>query len=230
MIFAFSATCAPTWAEISLTVPSCRASSACSIFIASTTARRSPLVTVAPGATKANVVAQGPNGVFIYHVKVVQRELDAVNYLNRSGSTKVSFVGTDLMPPLATPRGVDMSVLRSKVRRSGVRRNASKLCRRPACTASSHDNGAAHRAAGIRHVAVAVDAACVRRRPADRAGVHRVHDARHRQRAFALCDRSVHVVVDVHHQRCRRSAFRRPACYGWPRMGPWSTGLTNTSG
>ena len=54
--------------------------------------------TVAPGATKANVVAQGPNGIYIYHVKVVQRELDAVNYLNRRGPTKVSFIGTDLMP------------------------------------------------------------------------------------------------------------------------------------
>ena len=50
--------------------------------------------TVAPGATKAQVVAQGPNGIFIYHVKVVQRELDAVNYLNRRGPTKVNFIGT----------------------------------------------------------------------------------------------------------------------------------------
>ncbi|HZQ44981.1 MAG TPA: OmpA family protein [Acidobacteriaceae bacterium] len=54
--------------------------------------------TVAPGANKANVVAQGPNGVYVYHVKVVQRELDAVNYLNRRGSTHVNFIGTELMP------------------------------------------------------------------------------------------------------------------------------------
>ncbi len=54
--------------------------------------------TVAPGAKSANVVAQGPNGVYTYHVKVVQRELDAVNYLNRSGSTHVQFTGTELMP------------------------------------------------------------------------------------------------------------------------------------
>ena len=54
--------------------------------------------TVAPGATKANVIAKGPNGIYIYHVKVVQRELDAVNYLNRSGSTHVNFIGTELMP------------------------------------------------------------------------------------------------------------------------------------
>jgi outer membrane protein OmpA-like peptidoglycan-associated protein len=54
--------------------------------------------TMAPGAQSANVVAKGPNGIYIYHVKVVQRELDAVNYLNRSGSTHVNFVGTELMP------------------------------------------------------------------------------------------------------------------------------------
>ncbi len=53
---------------------------------------------VAPGARSADVVAQGPDGIFVYHVKVVQRDLDAVNYLNRSGSTTVGFQGTNLMP------------------------------------------------------------------------------------------------------------------------------------
>lgn len=48
---------------------------------------------VAPGT-----VQRGPNGIYVYHVKVVQRELDAVNYLNRSGSTHVNFIGTELMP------------------------------------------------------------------------------------------------------------------------------------
>jgi outer membrane protein OmpA-like peptidoglycan-associated protein len=53
---------------------------------------------VAPGAKSAEVVAEGPNGVYIYHVHVVERQLDAVNYLNRSGSTHVGFTGTNLMP------------------------------------------------------------------------------------------------------------------------------------
>lgn len=53
---------------------------------------------VAPGARSAEVIAKGDNGIYVYHVKVVQRELDAVNYLNRSGSTKVGFEGTNLMP------------------------------------------------------------------------------------------------------------------------------------
>jgi outer membrane protein OmpA-like peptidoglycan-associated protein len=62
---------------------------------------------IAPGAKSADVIAQGPNGVFIYHVNVVQRELDAVNYLNRSGSTHISFQGTNLMPSAKGDAKVD---------------------------------------------------------------------------------------------------------------------------
>jgi outer membrane protein OmpA-like peptidoglycan-associated protein len=54
--------------------------------------------TIAPGAKSAEVVAQGPDGIYVYHVNVVQRSLDAVNYLNRSGSTTIGFAGTNLMP------------------------------------------------------------------------------------------------------------------------------------
>jgi outer membrane protein OmpA-like peptidoglycan-associated protein len=54
--------------------------------------------TVAPGAKTGEVIAEGPNGVYIYHVKVVERQLDAVNYFNRSGSTHVGFTGTNLLP------------------------------------------------------------------------------------------------------------------------------------
>ena len=38
------------------------------------------------------------DGVYIYRVKVVQRDLDAVNYLHRSGSTTIGFEGTPLLP------------------------------------------------------------------------------------------------------------------------------------
>ena len=54
--------------------------------------------TVAPGAKTGEVIAQGPNGTYVYHVKVVERQLDAVNYFNRSGSTHVGFRGTSLLP------------------------------------------------------------------------------------------------------------------------------------
>ena len=38
------------------------------------------------------------NGIFLYRVQVVQRDLDAVNYLHRSGSTRIGFRGTTLLP------------------------------------------------------------------------------------------------------------------------------------
>lgn len=38
------------------------------------------------------------DGIYLYRVKVVQRDLDAVNYLHRSGSTRVGFRGTTLLP------------------------------------------------------------------------------------------------------------------------------------
>ena len=38
------------------------------------------------------------NGVPLYRVNVVQRDLDAVNYFHRSGSTKIAIVGTSLLP------------------------------------------------------------------------------------------------------------------------------------
>jgi outer membrane protein OmpA-like peptidoglycan-associated protein len=37
------------------------------------------------------------NGIYIYKVKVVQRNLDCVNYLHRSGSTQIGFGGTPLL-------------------------------------------------------------------------------------------------------------------------------------
>lgn len=71
--------------------------------------------TVAPGATSGQVTADGPNGVYIYHVKVVQRQLDAVNYLNRSGSTHVGFVGTNLMPGARGEAKVDSPTGKSTI-------------------------------------------------------------------------------------------------------------------
>jgi outer membrane protein OmpA-like peptidoglycan-associated protein len=38
------------------------------------------------------------NGIYLYRVKVVQRDLDAVNYLHRNGSTLIGFKGTTLLP------------------------------------------------------------------------------------------------------------------------------------
>ena len=65
------------------------------------------LPAVAP-AQEPNPTAQGvpadasnpiteQNGIYIYRVKVVQRTLDCVNYLHRSGSTTIGFEGTPLL-------------------------------------------------------------------------------------------------------------------------------------
>ena len=66
-------------------------------------------ITIASSAQEANPTSQNSstqnpeltkqeNGVYLYRVKVVQRDLDAVNYLHRSGSTRIGFKGTTLMP------------------------------------------------------------------------------------------------------------------------------------
>jgi len=51
---------------------------------------------VAPPTREAVVTQSGD--IFFYKVNVVQQDIDAVNYLHRSGSTKVAFVGTSLLP------------------------------------------------------------------------------------------------------------------------------------
>ena len=48
-------------------------------------------------APRGAVVTQNGD-VFFYKVTAVQRDIDAVNYLHRSGTTQIGFVGTDLLP------------------------------------------------------------------------------------------------------------------------------------
>ncbi len=55
-----------------------------------------PNPTSVPAPREAVVTQSGD--IFFYKVKVVQRDIDAVNYLHRSGSTKVAFEGTSLLP------------------------------------------------------------------------------------------------------------------------------------
>jgi len=84
-----------TWKRFAVAAP---VAALLSGFCLLATAQEPNPTTLAPGAKSAEVVTQGPNGVYIYHVHVVERQLDAVNYLNRSGSTRVGFTGTNLMP------------------------------------------------------------------------------------------------------------------------------------
>lgn len=52
--------------------------------------------TVSP--TQESTTITKKNGIYFTQVKVVHRDLDAVNYLHRSGSTKIGFEGTSLLP------------------------------------------------------------------------------------------------------------------------------------
>jgi outer membrane protein OmpA-like peptidoglycan-associated protein len=54
-----------------------------------------PMDQVAP--EQANPITE-QNGIYIYRVKVVQHNLDCINYLHRSGSTTIGFEGTPLLP------------------------------------------------------------------------------------------------------------------------------------
>src|ERR1700684_857648 len=57
----------------------------------------SPQTENAPPQQEKNGITE-QNGVYLYHINGVQRSLDAVNYLHRSGSTSIGFEGTSLLP------------------------------------------------------------------------------------------------------------------------------------
>ena len=59
-------------------------------------AAQEPNPTSVPAPSGAVVTQDG--NVFFYKVNVVKRDIDAVNYLHRSASTKLDFVGTSLLP------------------------------------------------------------------------------------------------------------------------------------
>ncbi len=56
-----------------------------------------PNPTSVPAPRDNSVVTQNGD-IFFYRVKAVQRDIDAVNYLHRSGETKLAFEGTNLLP------------------------------------------------------------------------------------------------------------------------------------
>ena len=66
------------------------------VVAAGSVCAQEPNPTSVPAPREAVVTQSGD--VFFYKVKVVQRDIDAVNYLHRSGSTKVAFEGTSLLP------------------------------------------------------------------------------------------------------------------------------------
>jgi len=57
-----------------------------------------PTAQMAPAQQQPQEIKKEDDGIYLYRVKVVQRDLDAVNYLHRSASTKIDFKGTTLLP------------------------------------------------------------------------------------------------------------------------------------
>jgi outer membrane protein OmpA-like peptidoglycan-associated protein len=55
-----------------------------------------PMSQAAPA--QSNQITKQEDGIYLYKVKVVQRDLDAVNYFHRSEPTKIAFKGTTLLP------------------------------------------------------------------------------------------------------------------------------------
>jgi outer membrane protein OmpA-like peptidoglycan-associated protein len=79
-------------------LPSLLLGSTLAIAAASTAAlAQEPNPTSIPAPAGAAVVTQNGD-IFFYKVNVVRRDIDAVNYLHRSGSTKIGFEGTNLLP------------------------------------------------------------------------------------------------------------------------------------
>ena len=75
-------------------------SALCGLFLGSLTAAacaQEANPTSVPAPKAAAVITQSGD-IFFYKVNVVQRDIDAVNYLHRSGETKLDFAGTDLLP------------------------------------------------------------------------------------------------------------------------------------
>ncbi len=56
-----------------------------------------PMSQQTPGE-RAGQITQQDDGTYIYRVRVVQHDLDCVNYFHRSGPTTIGFVGTPLLP------------------------------------------------------------------------------------------------------------------------------------
>jgi outer membrane protein OmpA-like peptidoglycan-associated protein len=68
-----------------------------SALLAAAAFAQEPNPTSVPAPHAEAVVTQNGD-IFFYRVKAVQRDIDAVNYFHRSGSTEIRFVGTSLLP------------------------------------------------------------------------------------------------------------------------------------
>ena len=56
----------------------------------------------APAPNTPTGPSEMQDGVPVYKIQVVAREIPAINYFHRQGSTKIGFEGTELLPGAST--------------------------------------------------------------------------------------------------------------------------------
>ena len=66
------------------------------LLLAGTASAQEPNPTSVPAPSGTAVTQNGD--IFFYKVSVVRRDIDCINYLHRSGSTDIRFIGTNLLP------------------------------------------------------------------------------------------------------------------------------------
>ena len=74
-----------------------------------------PNPTSKPGPEGTTSAPEMRDGILVYKVTVVGRDLTAINYFHRSGSTKVAFQGTDLLPQAKGEAKIDSRQGRTSV-------------------------------------------------------------------------------------------------------------------
>src|ERR1700677_3852272 len=69
-----------------------------------------------------NVLPAGPQGTYdnapLYKIQVVARDIPAINYFHRNGSTKIGFQGTALLPDAKGSAKVDSRLGRTSIEAS----------------------------------------------------------------------------------------------------------------
>jgi outer membrane protein OmpA-like peptidoglycan-associated protein len=74
-----------------------------------------PTATPHPQNSEGQAPSEMRDGVPIYKVQVVARDIPAINYFHRNGSTKIGFMGTDLLPGAKGYAKVDAKAGRTSI-------------------------------------------------------------------------------------------------------------------
>lgn len=76
---------------------------------------QNPTATQAPSSQNPQEPSEMRDGIAIYKVQVVGRDIPAINYFHRNGSTKIGFAGTSLLPGAKGEAKVDARAGRTSI-------------------------------------------------------------------------------------------------------------------